>query len=270
MSRKSRPRRIASTTPRSISITSSRHPLDERLGRELVQHPRQPSRSLVEELYRPFVEEESRRPRHRQPVAKVGEGAKGGERRQVELGPDPLGEGPVGAVPQTLAQLGLAHQHHRDQVAVVELEVREQADFLEGGLARDEMGLVHDQEGGPSRLVELEEPVVDLRLQVGGVKARVLDPELGRQRAQELARRQARVQDHRDLVLVAQPVHEGPGEQGLARAHLAGEEGEIHLLDREEKLLERFLVDLVQEEVAGIGGLAEGPLLEPVVRFVHG
>ena len=53
--------------------------------------------------------------------------------RQVELRADALGEGAVGAVAEALAQLGLADEHDRDQVAVVELEVREQPDLLEGG-----------------------------------------------------------------------------------------------------------------------------------------
>ena len=82
------------------------------------------------------------------------------------------------------------------------------------------------------------------------MEARLRDPELRGHGAQELPRRQAGVQDHPDLVAVAQAVHEGPREQGLARAHLAREQGQVELLHRVEELLQGLLVGLVQEEVA--------------------
>jgi hypothetical protein len=187
----------------------------------------------------------------------------------VELGPDPLGERPVGAVLQAVAQLRLAHEHDRDEVAVVELEVREEADLLESGLAGDEVGLVHDQERGAVRFVEGEQPLVNLLEELVRVVAGLRDRELGGEGAQELTRREPRVQDHRDLVAIAELVHEGAGEERLARAHLAREQRQLHLLHRERELLERLLVHAVQEEVAGVGRLAERLLLEPEVGLVH-
>ena len=202
-------------------------------------------------------------------MADVGDRVLHRERGQVELGADPLGEGPVGAVPEPLAQLGLPHEHDRDQVAVVELEVREQADLLESGLARDEVGFVDDQERRSPLPVQLQEPCVDLVEQVARVEARLSHPQLARHRAQELAGREARVQDHPDLVALAQAVDEGAGEEGLAAAHLAGQERQLHLLGREDQALEGLLVALVEEEVARVRRQLERPLLESVKAFVH-
>ncbi len=85
-------------------------------------------------------------------------------------------------------------------------------------------------------------------------------PELESDRPEELPRRKAGVQDHPHLVALPHPVHQGPGQQRLARAHLSGEERELHLLDREQQPLEGLLVGLVQEQVAWIGRLPEGLL----------
>jgi hypothetical protein len=81
---------------------------------------------------------------------------------ELERDPDPLRERAVRAVAQPLAQLRLPDQHDRDEVPVVQLEVREEADLLERRLARDEVRLVHDEESGPPLPVEREETLVDL------------------------------------------------------------------------------------------------------------
>jgi len=150
--------------------------------------------------------------RHRQPVRQVGAGVLDGQGHEVERHPDPLRERAVCAVAQTIAQLRLAHQDDRHEVAVVELEVREEADLLEGGLAGNQVRLVHDQQRGAALPVELQEPLVDLLEEVVRVEARLGHPELRRRRLEELSRREARVEDHPDLVAVAQAVHERAGE----------------------------------------------------------
>ncbi len=235
----------------------------------MVQDARDPPRCHVEPVEGVVGEEGPRRPRHLQPVPEVSEAVPGGEGREVKLSPDPLGQGPVGAVPQPFAQLGLAHQDDRDQVAVVELEVSEEPDLLEGGLAGDEVGFVQDEEGGPALPLQGQEALVDLLQEIAGIEAGGGHPQLPRHRAQELAGGEAGVQHHPHLVALPHPVHQGPREQGLARAHFAREQGQLHLFHRVEELLQRLLVDLVEEEVAGVGGLAEGLLAQPVVGLVH-
>src|SRR5207244_1859158 len=95
-------------------------------------------------------------------VAQITSGVGRGQRLEIELRADPLRERAVRAVPQAVAQLGLSDENDGDQVAVVELEIREQADFFERRLARDEVRLVHDEQRRPSGFVQCQELSVDL------------------------------------------------------------------------------------------------------------
>ena len=95
----------------------------------------------------------------------------------------------VGPVSQPGPQLRLPDQHHRDQVAVVELEVGEQPDLLERGLAGDQVRLVHDEQRRTLLVVQLQEPLVDPIEELVGVEGRILHAELDGGGVEELAGR---------------------------------------------------------------------------------
>ena len=131
------------------------HRLEKGLGRQVVQHPRDARGGLVEARHRACAEEIGRAAGDGEPVR--ARTPRPPRRRAGAGGSRPRSAGSAARnafLLEARAQLGLADQHDRDQVAVVELEVGEEADLLEGGAARDEVRLVHDQErraGRPRR-----------------------------------------------------------------------------------------------------------------------
>ena len=105
---------------------------------------------------------------------------------QMILHADPLPKGAVGLAVEPVARLRLADEHERQQVPVVELEIREQPDLLESGLP-GRLRLVDDDRPLP-RLVKLVELPVDPFENAVFVPALVVHPETER-RQQQLGRR---------------------------------------------------------------------------------
>ena len=128
---------------------------------EQVDAPRHPARNLVDALQRLAVERD--RPRHagdREAVANVVLGLLGRERLQVKARDDALREllevGPL----EHRAQLGLADQDDLQELALVGLEVRQQAQLLEH-LGRELLRLVDDQDVVLADCVRLQQEVVE-------------------------------------------------------------------------------------------------------------
>src|SRR5258708_33425679 len=70
---------------------------------------------------------------------------------------DALAQGRVGGTLQSHLELGLPDEEDGQQVLVIELEVRQQPDLVEGLLGGDELRLVDDQHRLPRLLIQLEE-----------------------------------------------------------------------------------------------------------------
>jgi hypothetical protein len=67
------------------------------------------------------------------------------ERPEIALHADTLPQRLIDPVRQALAQFGLTDQHYTQQIAVIELEIRQQTDFVKSLLVRYKLGLIDDQ-----------------------------------------------------------------------------------------------------------------------------
>ena len=137
-------------------VRPTRHAFDEGLGRQVVQKAGHPVARRMETQDRLLLEQAPLHTRDGEAVSQVRSGVFQAQRNEMKRHADPLRQRPVRPMAEASAKLGLPHEHDRDEVLVVELEVGEQSDFLERGLARYEVSLIHDEKRGAVRLVEGE------------------------------------------------------------------------------------------------------------------
>src|SRR5512139_2362636 len=169
--------------------------LEQGVAGDDVDAPRDALARRVERGERAGVEERLRPSGHGQPVGNILAGLLLVQWPQVELEADPLPEGPVRPLVQPSLQLGLADEHQGQEVTVVELEVRQQPELLEGLLARHKLRLVDDDRCPLSLFVQLIQPRVDpfedavLRVLL------LLDAQPERHRLEKLGRRQPGIDD---------------------------------------------------------------------------
>ncbi len=191
------------------------------------------------------------------------------ERVQVVPDGDPLVQ--VLQRADLLAQLGGPDEEHRDQEAVVGLEVHEQPQLLEEARVLEELGLVHDDHRVASVAEVAEEEIVqhveELRL---GALGR-LHAELVEHLPEEVDGVPPGVREQPDLVALGlQPLDERPRQRGLAAPVLAGEHpAALAVADRVDEADERLLVLRRQVEEPGIRRVVEGRLGELPVGLVH-
>src|SRR5258706_381730 len=123
------------------------------------------------------------------------------QRTEAVAHTDALAQRRVGGALEARLQFRLPDQQHREQILIVELEVRQQADLVERLLRRDELRLVEDQHRLALLLVQLEQLRVDAVQQLVA-ETRRLDAEGRGDRAQELGGGEAWIdqQDHRPRV----------------------------------------------------------------------
>src|SRR5262249_49567018 len=153
---------------------------------------------------------------------------------------DALAELAQAAVVELVAELGLADEDDLEELPLVGLEVREEADLLEE-VELQVLGLVDHQHDVVALGELLQEEAVE-HLQVGdAVGLRRLQAELVEDRLEELVAGQDRVQDEGGLHLRPQLLQDGAADGGLPGAHLAGELDEaLALADAEEDVVERL------------------------------
>src|SRR4051794_18495838 len=84
------------------------------------------------------------------------------QRAEAITHPDSLAQRRVVRAVETRLQLRLADEQDREQVLVIELEVGEETDLVEGGLRRDELRLIDDQHRLAAGFVQLEQLRVNL------------------------------------------------------------------------------------------------------------
>ena len=131
----------------------------------------------------------------------------------------------LGQIADALAELGLADQQQGDQEGVVELEVEQQADFLEERVVCQQLAFVdNDQRGLAQRKIVVEasvEPMDDFG--VAGIEVGFAD--LVENFAQQFGRGWAGAGQQRDLGFFGLELgDEGTREHGFAAASLTGEQ----------------------------------------------
>ncbi len=182
---------------------------------------------------------------------------------------DPLLELPEVGRLEHVVELRLPQQDDLDQLRRFGLEVREQADLLEG-LSLEVLGLVDDQQHPPRVALLLDQETVEgvgqLVLRVAGLG----EPELGVDRLQQLQPRELRIEDEGHLVLGAEPLEEGATQGRLPGSHLAGDDDEpLALLDSVEQVGERLAVRLREEQEPRVGAQREGLFAQTMERGIH-
>ena len=170
---------------------------------------------------------------------------------------------------ELVVELGLPEEQDLDQLRGRGLEVREQPDLLQR-LGREVLRLVHDQQHAAAIALLLEQELVELVEQLGARAALREQPELRADRAQQILRREHRIEDEGDFGVAAQAFEQRAAERGLAGADLAGHRDEaLSLLDPIQDVRERFAVRRREEEEARIRGQGERLFTQTVERGIH-
>ena len=173
------------------------------------------------------------------------------------------------------AQLGLADEDDLQQLALVGLEVGEQAQLLEH-VGREHLRLVDDEDVVLADGVGLEQEVVERvdvgldrrRLAVGGGDRHV---ELVADRLQQLDHGELRIEDVGDVAALRDLLEEAAADGRLAGADLAREQHEAAAAaDAVEQVRQRLAVALAHVEVARIRRERERLLLQAEEPHVHG
>jgi len=213
--------------------------------------------------------------RHGQPVAHVVRGLLLRQRLEVVTGDHALRELLHVGPRQHGAQLGLPDQDDLQQLALVGLEVGQQAQLLQHA-GRQVLRLVDDQHVVLPHGVRAQQELVErVDVVLDGRHARPLVPvgnvELRAHGLQQFLDRELGIEDVGHVAAIGQLLEEAAAHGGLAGADVAGQKHEPSpALHAVEKMRERFPVPLAHEEVARIGRDREGPLLQAEVALVHG
>ncbi len=156
-----------------------------------------------------------------EPVGDVVQGFFLGKRLQVIPRGNTLVELAQVLEREHLAQLGLTDEDDLDQLLLLRLEVREEADLLEN-LRRKVLRFVDDKHAvlTPRRL--LQQVLIQPLDQFKGVVALRVDPELAVDLLEQLDGVKRRVEDERDLGVLVELVEQIPADGSLAGADLAG------------------------------------------------
>jgi hypothetical protein len=195
-----------------------------------------------------------RRPggRPAQPVVDVRGGLVGVEGAEVIAHGDALAQLLELRPRERVAQVGLADEHHLQQLRLLGLEVREHAEFLEGPEA-EVLRLVDDEQHEPAVLPFADEELGELaqhrRLAGLGLEAEVEQDGLD-----ELARVEHRVHDARERRLAVESAQQRLQQRGLAGADLAGDDDEARVsLDAVAQVAQRLPVHAARVQVVGVG-----------------
>src|ERR1041385_8413887 len=242
----------------------------EQRGRgERVDQARDPAARRVDLLHRRAAERIPRAAAHPHAMLDVFDRLLQRQRPQTVTHSDALPQRRVGEAVDAHLQLRLSDEQHGQEVLIVELKVRQQADLVERRLRRDELGLVDDQHRLAAAFAKLEELGVDL-VEKAVAEAARLEAEAARNRSEKLRGREARVDQEHDRARLAEAVDEGAGERGLSRADVADEQRQLLLLHRVLQTRQRLAVLCALVEKRRIRSLPEGLGREAEERFVRG
>ncbi len=191
------------------------------------------------------------------------------ERGEVITNRDPLAKLAQALLVELVAQLGLADQDDLEELALVRLEVREQAHLLEE--IRLEVLRLVDQEHHVVPGRGLLQEITVQHLDVGGpVDPPRLETELDQDRPHQLRGGHHRVQDQRRVIRRPELRQDRAAHGRLPGADLSRDLDEpLAFADPEEHVVERLAVLVREEEEAGVGGDVEGGLAKPVELVVH-
>ncbi len=266
-------------TSRAASRTVRRSTLSLPLGvgaeqgpvAEGVDESRHAARQAMHVPERAGVEDFPAAAGQRQPVPHIGVRIGLGQGQQVVARRDALGQLVQLLAGQALDQLGLSDQDDLQELLLLGLQIREQAELLERADAQV-LGFVHDQDRtalvGVSRQ-QMAPEGVDERLPTGRGRL-VLRAQLVADGGQQLLGREQRIEDQRDVDALGEPIEEQAAYGRLAGPDLAGELDEAAvLLDAVEQMGERLLVTRAQVDEARVGRIRERSLAETEVRDVH-
>ena len=216
--------------------------------------------------------------RHPQPVGDVGFHFLSGERLQRAADRNALIQLPQFGLVQQFQQVELPDDHDLQQLLVVGLEVRENADFLEH-VSRQVLRLVDDQHGAAVQRHQREQEVVEGANQfvlARGREAARLErvlrdhAETEQHLAEQLFNRQEWVENQRREGGLVKLFEQRAAQRGFARADVAGQDDEaLFATNRLPHLLQGDVVGFAAVQKPRIRRQAERRLNEPVVVLVH-
>ena len=205
-------------------------------------------------------------------VLHVRRGLAGGQRVQVIAARDALCQLPQFRLVEQVAQLRLPDQDDLQQLRGRRLEVREQPHLFER-LRAQVLRLVHDQHDATAAGVRVEQVAAEhVHQDLGAAASRLGNRHVQflADREQELGRRDAGVQDQRDVRVARQLLEQAADHGGLARADLARELDEpARLVDAVQQVRERLGMPLAEVQVAGVRRDRERLFLETEKARVH-
>ena len=214
-------------------------------------------------------------PGHREPVPDVLRGFVSRQRIEVKARDHALRKLFEFGPRQHRAQFGLADEHDLQQLALVRLQVGQQAQLLQH-LDREHLCLVDDEHvvlphcmGAQQKLVERVEVVLDgCRLRAGVLER---DAELLAHRAQQLHHRELRVEDVRHVAALRDLLQEAAAHRRLAGTDFAAEQHEpAAAAQAVEQVRQRLAMALAHEQKARVWRDREGLVLQAEVLRVHG
>ena len=209
-------------------------------------------------------------PGHRQPMRQVSGGLGGAERAQVVAGDHSLRELFEPGFGQSATQLGLTDQHDLQQLALVGLEVGQQAQLLQQ-LDREVLCLVDDQHALAALRMGLQQVAVE-RVDIGLDRRRSGhgQTEFIAHRLQQFGLAEPGVEDVSHLAARRQLLEETATDGGLARADLARQQHEAtSTAHAVEQMRQRLTVALAHVEVTRIGCDRERRLRQTKEWQVH-
>ena len=209
-------------------------------------------------------------------MAQVLRGFRLGERTQVVARHHALGQLLEFRTGQQRAQLGLADQHDLQQLALVGLEIGQQAQLLEHA-GRKVLRLVDDQHVVLPARVRIEQELVQ-RIEVvlgrgAAAAARgVGHMELVADRLQQLDRGELGVEDVGDVAMLGNLLEQAATDGGLAGADFAGQhhEAAATALHAVEQVRQRLAMALAHEQETGVRRDRERLVLQAEEGRVHG
>ena len=191
------------------------------------------------------------------------------ERAQMVADSDALTKLSEAMIIQPLAQLGLAHEHNLEELAVIGFEIGKQSNLfkeIEGEI----LGFVDDQHGFAALFDLFEEKFVDGRDGFEPVQTFDIQAKFHRNGLHELVCVQDRVQDERGRVFVAKLFQHRPAERRLAGADFPRELDETFpLANAVEQMIQRLAMLGTEVQEARVRRNVERRLRQAIVFQIH-
>src|SRR5712675_3515967 len=193
-----------------------------------------------------------------------------GQRLRSAAHGDALTQLPQTRIAQLLLKFGLPRKHDLQQFLVGGLEIRQQADFLQY-LKGQVLRFVHNENGGLSVAVPLQQPVVQAHEHMAFVPALARNPKIRHHEVEQLTYIQLGIEDvsGRNPFQI-EPIEQTVEQRRLTRANLAGHQDKtLSILYPVGQTCQRFLNLPREKQITRIRVGIERIFSQPKERFIH-